>query len=293
MIKRIEMRLDGGSAPRGEITVKDLNGIAAALQELVTRLGRESTNAAGPARSKQFVEEFAQLRLGSIEAGSTVLQFSKGPTEKQFSKGPTEKLDLDLAGLADADDRLWEILGAIGEDRRPDWTTELIADTVGRLVGALRSAARTTTFATAGRASIAITSSMIHPETWVANHVTDERMTAAGRLEKVDLRSHEFRLRDDVGRTVDLRQVVDDAGVAQLVGHWVAAEGTGVLNEFGRLIALGEAIVSSVVDPAEQFVATKVVSREEILASAPGPDPDGGIELTDEEFEEFMQALHS
>jgi len=284
MIKRIEMRLDGGSAPRGEITVKDLNGIAAALQELVTRLGRESTNAAGPGRSKQFVEEFAQLRLGSIEAGSTVLQ---------FSKGPTEKLDLDLAGLADADDRLWEILGAIGEDRRPDWTTELIADTVGRLVGALRSAARTTTFATAGRASIAITSSMIHPETWVANHVTDERMTAAGRLEKVDLRSHEFRLRDDVGHTVDLRQVVDDAGVAQLVGRWVAAEGTGVLNEFGRLIALGEAIVSSVVDPAEQFVATKVVSREEILASAPGPDPDGGIELTDEEFEEFMQALHS
>jgi hypothetical protein len=284
MIKRIEMRLDGGSAPRGEITVKDLNGIAAALQELVTRLGRESTNAAGPGRSKQFVEEFAQLRLGSIEAGSTVLQ---------FSKGPTEKLDLDLAGLADADDRLWEILGAIGEDRRPDWTTELIADTVGRLVGALRSAARTTTFATAGRASIAITSTMIHPETWVANHVTDERMTAAGRLEKVDLRSHEFRLRDDVGHTVDLRQVVDDAGVAQLVGRWVAAEGTGVLNEFGRLIALGEAIVSSVVDPAEQFVATKVVSREEILASAPGPDPDGGIELTDEEFEEFMQALHS
>jgi hypothetical protein len=35
------------------------------------------------------------------------------------------------------------------------------------------------------------------------------------------------------------------------------------------------------------------VSREEILASAPGPDPHGGIDLTDDEFAEFMKAIRS
>lgn len=282
MINHIELRLEGAHSPRGEIAVKDLTAIAASLQELVTRLSRESTNAAGPGRSKQHVEEFAQLRLGGIEGGSTVLT---------FGKGPTEKFDLDLPGLAEADDRLWEILGAIADDRRPEWTTELIADTAGRLVGALRSAARTTTVASPGRSSITIDSNTVHSETWVSYRVTDETMSAAGRLEKVDLRSHEFRLRDDVGHTVDLRQVADDEAVARLVGQWVRAAGTGVLNEFGRLIALGEAVVTAVRDPAAEFVGSKVIALEEILASAPGPDPDGALDLTDEEAAAFMEAL--
>jgi hypothetical protein len=29
------------------------------------------------------------------------------------------------------------------------------------------------------------------------------------------------------------------------------------------------------------------------MANAPGPDPDGGIELTDEEFAEFLKAARS
>ena len=95
MIKQIELRLVGGSAPSGEITLKDLSAISAALQELVTRLSRDAADAAGPGRSKQYVEEFAELRLGAIRQGSTVLQ---------FSKGPTDKLDVEVPGLADADE---------------------------------------------------------------------------------------------------------------------------------------------------------------------------------------------
>lgn len=34
------------------------------------------------------------------------------------------------------------------------------------------------------------------------------------------------------------------------------------------------------------------VSLEEILASAPGVEPGAGIELTDEEFDSFMAAIH-
>ncbi|MCW2749403.1 MAG: hypothetical protein JWR83_513 [Aeromicrobium sp.] len=284
MINEIELRLIGATAPSGEIAVKDLANVATALQELVLRIGREVVNTPGPGRSKHYVEEFSQLRLSSLEDGSTVLR---------FSKGPIDKLDLDLALLAEADDRFWEILGAISADQRPDWATELIAESAGKLVSALRGAARTAIVAAPSRGQVHIDSQSIHLDTWTAVHVTNDLMTTAGRLEKVDLRSHEFRLRDDVGHTVELRQVQNDADVAQLVGRWVVAEGTGVLNESGRLVALGEARVSSVVDPAAEFASNKIVSREEILASAPGPDPHGGIDLTDDEFAEFMKAIRS
>ncbi len=129
MIKQIELHLVDGSAPSGEITLKDLSGIAAALQELVTRLSREAADAAGPGRSKQYVEEFAELRLDAITAGSTVLK---------VSKGPTDKLDVDVPGLTEADDRLWDILGAISADQRPEWTSTLVAESVGKLATALR-----------------------------------------------------------------------------------------------------------------------------------------------------------
>jgi hypothetical protein len=114
-----------------------------------------------------------------------------------------------------------------------------------------------------------------------------------GRLEKVDLRSHEFRVRDDVGFSVDLKQVIDDADVARLVGQWVMAEGGASFNSAGRVVALDNVRVHEVVDPAAQYVGRYVVSRDEILASAPGADMDGGLDLTDEEFEEFLRAARS
>lgn len=142
MIKQIELRLVGGSAPSGEITLKDLSAISAALQELVTRLSRDAADAAGPGRSKQYVEEFAELRLGAIQQGSTVLQ---------FSKGPTDKLDVEVPGLADADDRFWEVLTAISTDHRPDWVSELIAESAGKLTLAMRAAADTVVVASPSR----------------------------------------------------------------------------------------------------------------------------------------------
>lgn len=166
MIKQIELHLVDGSAPSGEITLKDLSGIAAALQELVTRLSREAADAAGPGRSKQYVEEFAELRLDAITAGSTVLK---------VSKGPTDKLDVDVPGLTEADDRLWDILGAISADQRPEWTSTLVAESVGKLATALRGAARTTVISSPARADVRIDAARIHPETWAVN-----RITAAG-----------------------------------------------------------------------------------------------------------------
>jgi len=285
MIKQIELRLVGASAPSGEITLRDLSAISAALQELVTRLSRDAADAAGPGRSRQYVEEFAELRLGAIEHGSTVLQ---------FSKGPTDKLDVEVPGLAEADDRFWEILQAIGADQRPGWVSELIADSAGKLTAAIRTAARTIVVASPSRQEIQIESSNAHLETWTAARVSAGGVgTAAGWLEKVDLHSHTFRLRDDIGNTVALRHVADDAAAARLVGQWVRAEGAATLSPTGRVTTLNDARVFETVDPAAEFVGRRVISLEQILASAPGPDPNGGIDLSDEEAADFLRTIRS
>ena len=285
MMKEIELRLVDAPGPSGEIPVKDLAALATALQELTTRISREVVNTPGPGRTKQFMEELSQLRLHAVEPGSTVLR---------FSKGPSDKLDVSLPEQAVADDRLWEIVRAMGEDRRPDWATDLIAESVGKLVNAIQAAAPTVILGAPSRPEVRIASSAMHVETWTPTRVrTGTVMTAAGRLEKVDLRSHEFRLRDDVDNTVDLKRVENDTVAAQLVGQWVVAQGIGIQHASGRLVALQNARVLPADDPAADYVGRKVVTLEEILASAPGPDPSGGLDLSEDEAIAFLKALRS
>ncbi len=283
MIKRIEMSLDGGAAPQGEIAVKDLTSIAAAFQELVTRLARDTVHATGPGRSKQFVEEFAELRLSGITKGSTLLQ---------FTKGPTDKLDVELPDLAETDDRLWALLDAIGADTRPTWSTDLIAESASKLVSALRGAARQVVVTSPSRNPVGISPQGLRLDTWAPRRQeSGGAATAAGRLEKVDLKSHDFRLRDDVGDAVELRRVEDDRAAAKLVGEWVVAEGEASRNPAGRVVILSDVRVHQVDDPGAEFLGHRVVSIEEILSSAPGPDIEGGLDLTDEEFDAFLRAM--
>ncbi len=285
MSKEIELRLIDAPVPDGEIIVKDLAALTTALQELTTRIGREVINSPGQGRTKQFMEEFAQLRLRSVEAGSTVLV---------FSKGPTDKLDVDVPEQQVADDRFWEIVKAIAEDQRPEWVTDLIAESAGRLVDALQVAAPKAVLRGPSRDDVAIDSAHIHAEIWSSKRLqTGTVMTAKGRLEKVDLRSHEFRVRDDVGQAVDLKHVEDDVSVALFVGQWVVARGTGILLSSGRLVALDNAVIEPVTDPASSLPEPIETDLQSILASAPGPNPDGGVDVSDEEFDAFLEALRS
>lgn len=285
MAKDIEVRLIDTSVPDGEIVVKDLAALTTALQELTTRIGREVINTPGRGRTKQFMEEFAQLRLRGIEAGSTVLV---------FSKGPTDKLDVDLSEHKTADDRFWDIVRAIGEDQRPGWVTDLIAESAGKFVDALQAAAPKAVVRGPSRDDVAIESAHIHAETWTSKRLQTGRvMTAKGRLEKVDLRSHEFRVRDDVGNAVDLRHVEGDTVAGKLVGQWVAATGRATLTAAGRLVALEDARVEEVEDPGAPYTDRAVVTIETILASAPGPDPAGAIDLDEEELAAFLRAATS
>lgn len=285
MNKDVELLLMGASVPDGEIALRDLAALVDALQEVTTRIGREVVHTPGPGRTVKFMEQFAQLRLRSIQSGSTVLTFAKGPTDKLDVDSPEEQL---------ADDRFWEIVKAIGDDHRPDWVTDLIAESAAKLVNALQDAAPRAVLRAAARGAVEIESARVHVETWVTKRrSTDDVMIARGRLEKVDLRSHEFRVRDDVGHAIDLKHVEDDVTAARLVGQWVLARGSGVILPSGQLVALERAIIEEVADPVPDLLDRHVLGLEEILASADGPDPFGGIELTDEEFAAFLEAARS
>ncbi len=281
--REFELQLFDATAPSGEIAVKDLNALAGALQELTTRISRDVVQSPGPGRSKQYVEEFAQLRLSAMRVGSTVLQ---------FVNGPTGKLDIELAEQHVADDRFWEIVTAIGADRKLAWVTDRIAESATKLVIALKAAAPRVVFSASARGKVEIRSAAIHVETWTPPVSPAAGVTQVhGRLEKVDLRSHEFRVRDAVASSVDLRNVQNDEAAARLVGRWVVAEGEATLNSTGKVVILNHARVHEVIDPGAPFVGRYVVSVDEILASAPGPDPEGGIDLTEEEMADFLRAI--
>lgn len=132
MTSDLELRLIGGPTPDGEIRLRDLAALTEALQEVSLRIGRDSINATGPGRTKQFMEELTELRLSAITAGSTGLL---------LSRGPTDKLDIPLNEQQLVDDRFWELIAAVGEDTRPDWVGDLIAESAAKLVAALKTAA--------------------------------------------------------------------------------------------------------------------------------------------------------
>lgn len=282
MITELELRLNGAPSPDGEIRLRDLAAITAALQEMSLRIGRDSIDAAGPGRTKQFMEELTELRLRSVTTGSTRLV---------LSKGPVDKLNVTLREHQLVDDRFWDLINAVSEDQRPEWVTDLIAESVSKFVSALRSAAPQMVVSTVDRSQVVIRAEEIRSETWVGRRTQMTRvLTAAGRLEKVDLHSHEFRVRDDAGNAVELKHVADDHAAARLVGTWVVARGPGVLDRSGRLISIEAATVEAAEDPASGYTVRAPVSLASILASAPGPDAAGAVDLNDDEFATFLAA---
>jgi hypothetical protein len=284
--RNITLRLIGADVPDGEIAVADLSDLMVAMQELSTRTGRELSNHTGPGRTSRSVEEFAQLRLRGITTGSTTLM---------LNKGTFDKLDLDVREENQRNDRFWEVIAAIGEDRRPDWTTDLIAESAGKFVAAIQRTAQRAEVSEPGRRAVEIRSQEVRAETWATERrqLAGAAQTVSGRLEKADLRSHAFRVRDDIGHVVDLRQVGDDETAAQLIGRWVIAHGTGVVSSSGRLLALEDTTIEKVDDPTASYADVDVVDLDEILASAPGPQQDDGIDLSEDEFAAFLAAASS
>ncbi len=280
MSTELELRLIGAASPAGEIRLADLAAIAASLHEISMRVGRAYIGTEGPGRTKQAIEELSQLRLRGVAPGSTRLT---------LARGPADTLDLELPAAAEIDTRFWEVIDGVARDQRPDWASDLIAESAAYFVEALQSAAPTVEVTMNSRRSVQIRTKEIHRETWIRERkVAQTEAVVTGRLEAVDLRSGRFRVVDDVGHRIALDHVPAPTTAAHLINRRIRATGTGVLGQDGQLKEIDRPSIE------EQFLPPSwtghVASDLESELSKPGPDYDGGVEFTDEEFADFLAA---
>ena len=277
----IRFKLVGGASPRGQIGALELSRISRALHDLSIRVGREQVSATGPGRSTRTVEDLSQVRVVSLDVGSTVID---------VATGPPDMLPLDFQDTRWRDDQLNLLLVGMATDQRPEGVAHLVADSVGELVEGLRAAAPVVEMTLPGDAPRRFATGSLHRDIWssASRSVGGDVVGLVGLLEKVDIHSHGLRLRDDVGNTIELSEVADDVAAAQLVGASVTATGHAVRNRDGRVVGVHAPLL---VAYDTELPVGLPLDTERASYDRPGPDPDGGVELTDEEFDEFLHAL--
>lgn len=281
MSTELQLRLIGATSPDGEIRLADLAAIAGSLQDLSLRIGRSYLGAEGPGRTKSSIEELSQLRLGGIAPGSTRLI---------LTRGPTDTFDVELAEEAELERQFWAVLDGVGQDQRPDGTSDLVALSAAAFVDALKSAAPTVEVTLGTRPPVLIRTTEIHRETWLSEvDVTGAEFVVTGRLEAVDLRNGRFRVVDDVGNRIALSQVPERTTAAQLINRRIQATGTGVLGSGGELKEIERPTIEEQVLPSS-WTATVATNLADEL-SKPGPDYDGGVDFSDQEFAQFLAAM--
>lgn len=287
MNTRFEFRLVDADAPAGEIDVDDVVAILQRLQELATRVGRIETQAAERGRPARVLTEVAKLRLAGLRSGSTVIEVKRVEDD--------ERLDFDLAHEAGFDARFAEIIEAIGDDVRPSWASDAIAETAGELVGALRKAAPRIEFAAGGRLRRTFDTATIHRETWRSPAVRAEQsaVEVIGRLYAVNLKSHRLQVQDDLGNEFALPNVADDDAAAALIGRYVSVYGRPERDSRGRIAHILNATIEEAPALPGSPGTREAVPLEAILASAPGPQPGGIAGLTDAEVDAFLEMLRS
>lgn len=276
----LELRLVGASAPDGEIRFVDLAAIASSLQELSLRITRTCVSAEHLGRPNDVVQELAQLRLGGLTTGSTRLL---------VSRGSSDTLNIDRSELHDLDRKFFEVIEGVGQDKRPSWVNDSIAASTEDFVKALQSSAQVVEalFAGVGHA-IRIETGSIHRETWRRRSKTasPSEVVVSGRLEAVDLRSAKFRVVDDVGNRIALDDVPDAAGTAHLINQRVRATGPAARDDAGRIRVLQAPVVEvDALPDAWSSLPTADLTAE---LEKPGPTYGAGVELTDEEYADFL-----
>lgn len=113
---------------------------------------------------------------------------------------------------------------------------------------------------------------------------------ADGTLEMVDWRSGEFLVRDDVGHAFRLDGVANADEACRYIGLRVQAQGIARRVRDGSVRFEPGGAVRLVEMPRLWFAATSQ-DLDDVVRSVPGPDLDGGIDLTDEELASFLAAI--
>ena len=279
-----ELRLIGADAPDGQLDAEDLLAIVSSLKDLSTRLGRIEVDAADRGRPSREVERVSGLRIG-LTPGSTRIMI-----ERRVKPGV---LDIDLADEQAVDDAFEAIITGVATNTRPTWVSDSVAESAADLTVALKKAAPEIEFTAHGQVRARFQTANTHREAWRATRTDplSETVTVAGRLEMIDLRRHDFRVRDDVGNGYVLPKVPNENSVLHLIGSRVVVDGVGVRDGVGRLTTVREARISSEANPLGGEGIEGSVSLGAILASAPGPTLDGIPDLTDEEADAYFEAI--
>lgn len=283
MSAQFELHLTGANSPAGELDADHLLAIVKSLNDIARRIGRLETGAERLGRAPNHTQRVAKLVIG-LQAGSTrVLARRAGAGE--------DALEFDLSEERAFDEHFAQLIDSIADDHRPEWVNDSLARAAGELTGALQQAATRVTFKVDQAARRSFVTAEVHRETWAsANAIDESQVTFVGRLFMVNLETHRLEVIDDVGHKVALPEVEDDVSAARLINSHVVVTGQPEKDAAGRLVRIHEAGIQ----PAPVVYVRGglgVVPLDDILASAPGPDPDGGLALTDEEFDEFMASI--
>lgn len=285
MTTQFEFRLCGADAPDGKLDAEHLLAIVQSLKDTATRLGRVEADAAERGRPSKGVERVSRLRIG-MERGSTRII-----VERSVDEGA---LDFDLADEQAVDVRFQELVDGIASDERPAWVNDSQAAAAADLVTALQRAAPEVEFAVAGTVRATFRTARTHRETWRPRGPAGdaaERVTIVGRLEKVDLRSHDLRIRDDVGNAFALPKVADDLSVSHLIGSYVTVDGHPDRDRRGQIKSIRNAAIVGMPEPVAGAGIPPSLSLERILAGVSGLEPGGIPSLTDTEADAFFEAM--
>ncbi len=285
MSTQFEFHLRGADVPNGQLRADHLIAIIQSLKDVAMGIGRLETGADDRGRAPAKVHRVASLIIGMKPGSTTILAQRAGVG--------SEALDFDLPDEEAFDARFVSLIKAIANDVRPDWVDDSLARAAGQLTSALMASAPRIAFTADGRTRNEFSTAGLRREIWnaTAETPTDDEITLVGRLYAANLQTHRYQVQDDVGHQVALPNVTGDQSVRTLLGEYVHVVGTPIFDDRGTLVRLLHATITQ----ARELITSEVpqpIPLEQILQSAPGPDPDDGITLTDEEFDAFWDAIH-
>ncbi|WP_454859982.1 hypothetical protein [Promicromonospora soli] len=284
MTVQFDVRLVEMPMPDGEISVADLVAISGRLQELSTRVSRWIGGIDGAGRGSRAVEAAAALRISGIAQGSTTLR---------FKNGTHDALDFDMPFEREVSTRFWEIVAAIGNDAPPVDAPVNVRESAVALLDSLQHAAPLVEVTRNDGARVTFRPGERDRSVWMVQPPTSTPATTSvvGRLEMVDLRARRFRLADDVGNRVTLEQVDDAEAVSrELVGRRTAATGVAVRDSRGRVTSI-ESPELHAVDVPDAWQRPGESKRWVPDTAMAGPDPNGGVDFDDDEWETFLAAV--
>lgn len=280
---QFEFHLKAANAPDGELDADHLLAIVQSLKEIATKIGRAETDAEPVGRAPKRVQRVAKLLIGLASGSTRVLARRAG--------AGSGSLDFDLADEHAFDERFEALVGSIALDQRPDWVGDSLSLAAADLTAALQQAAPEVEFKVDGQARRTFKTAEVHRETWrVVAKQSAEAVAFVGRLYAVNLNTHRLQVQDDGGNQIALPKVLNDTDVGRLLGSYVAVTGAPEHDSRGRLTQIHDATINAAPDPLRGATVNDAVSLDEILQSAPGPHPNGGIDLTDDEFASFLEA---